>query len=94
MPRTSSKDRSSSSRLRALPWAGLLQVGYLVGRRVSELSSRDRERLGALLHDSRGLPQNLGEKERRELRKLVGKLDLGSIGREALPLLRGGCRRR
>jgi len=92
--RSSSKDRSKSSRLRALPWAGLLQVGYLVGRRVSDLSARDRERLGALLRDSKGIPQNLGEKERRELRKLIGKLDLGGIGREALPLLRGGRRRR
>jgi hypothetical protein len=92
--RSPSKDRSNSSRLRALPWAGLLQVGYLVGRRVSELSARDRERLGALLRDSKGIPGNLGQKERRELRKLVGKLDLVRIGRDALPLLRGPRRRR
>ena len=91
----SSKDSSRKrSRLGALPWAGLLQVGFLVGRRVSGLSARDRRRLGSLLRDSRGIPGNLGEKERRELRKIAGKLELGSVGREALPLLRGRRRRR
>jgi hypothetical protein len=37
---------------------------------------------------------NLSEKERRELRKLVGKLDLKGMSRELLPLMRPGRKRK
>jgi hypothetical protein len=37
---------------------------------------------------------NLSVKERNELRKLAGKLDLKGAGRELLPMLRGGKRGR
>jgi hypothetical protein len=42
---------------------------------------------------SRGRTGNLSTKERKELRKLVQKLDLRGAGRELMPLVRGGKRR-
>lgn len=89
MPRTPRKSRSSKSRaekVKALPWAALLQGGVVVGRRWKDLSAKDRERLGNLLRESRGRLGNLTEKERRELRKLAGKLDLKAMGGELLAL--------
>jgi hypothetical protein len=85
--------------MKALPWAALLQAGVVVGKRWRSLSEKERARLTALLRESGGRPRNLGEKERRELRKLAGKLDLKGMGRELLPLARGrragrGSRRR
>jgi hypothetical protein len=85
--------RSRGEVVRALPWAALLQAGLVVGKRVSDLSKRDRERLMTLLRESGGRPAALSEKERAELRKLVGKLDLKSMGAEVIGFARRRGRR-
>jgi hypothetical protein len=80
---------------RALPWALVLQAVIVVGRRVASLSSRDRTRLLALVRESRGVPGRLGTRDRAELRKLLGKLDVRGMARELVPLTgRRGRRRR
>jgi hypothetical protein len=84
----SASPKTARDRLKAVPWAVLLQSGLVVGRRVSALSAKDRRRLGSLLRQSRGWPGTLSERERAELKKLIGKLDPGGIGREMVPLLR------
>jgi hypothetical protein len=89
-----STEDSKRSRIRALPWAVLLQAGMLVGGRISELSEKERARLARLVRDSRGRPGNLTSKERQELRKLLSKLDVKSMGRDLLPLVRGGSKGR
>jgi hypothetical protein len=82
------------SRLKAVPWAVLARVGVLVGKRWTALSGKERARLASLVAGSRGRVANLSVKERNELRKLVGKLDLKGAGRELLPMLRGAKRGR
>jgi hypothetical protein len=77
-----------------VPWLLLLQVGVVVGQRVSDLSAKDRARLTVLLRESRGWPGRLGVRERQELRKLVGKLDPKAMSRELLPLVQGARRGR
>jgi len=62
----------------------------VVGRRWRALSEKDRSRLSRLVRDSRGRAGNLSEKERAELRKLAGKLDLKGMGGELVTLVRGG----
>jgi hypothetical protein len=91
MPRSPAKSKRDRSRALAL---ALVQAGFVVGRRVGELSAKDRARLSALLRDSRGWPGRLGSKERAELRKLVGKLDAKAMTRELVPLLARGRRGR
>jgi len=86
--------KASGARLKALPWAGVARVGVAIGRRWTSLSQKERERLTGLVRASRGRPGNLSTGERKELRKLVGKLDLKGAGRELLPLVRGGRRKR
>jgi hypothetical protein len=83
---------SPASRVKALPWAALLQGSLVVGRGVAELSDKDRARLTALLRESRGWPGRLGSKQRAELRKLIGKLPTKRMSRELM--LVGGLRRR
>jgi hypothetical protein len=70
----------------------LLRGGVIVGKRWTALSSKERARLAQLVRDSRGRLDNLTAKQRSELRKLVGKLDMKGMGRELLPLVRGGRR--
>jgi hypothetical protein len=88
-----SKRKLAVSHVKALPWALLLQVGLAVGNRWRALSEKDRARLTRLLRDSRGRLGNLSAKDRNELRRLVGKLDIRGVGSELRPLLRGRGRR-
>jgi hypothetical protein len=81
-------------RVKALPWAVLLQAGAVLGKRWRSLSAKDRAHLARLTRQSRGRLGNLSEKERRELRKLVGKFDLKGMSRELLPLMRPGRKRK
>jgi hypothetical protein len=82
--------------LKALPWAALLQAGVVIGKRWRGLSGKERDRLARLIRTSGGRPSNLSEKERKELRKLAGKLDLRGWDRELAafgPRARGRGRR-
>ncbi len=87
--------KSSLERVKALPWAVLLQIATVIGARWWALSERDRARIARLVRESRGWPANLSPKERKELRGLLAKFDLKGIGGELLPLARGrGARRK
>jgi hypothetical protein len=96
--RRSSKVKSTGSRLKALPWAALLQAGVAFGKRWRGLSDRDRTRLTQLTRErlrlQHGRLGNTSAREREELRKLVGKLDLKGMGREMLGQLRRTGRRK
>jgi hypothetical protein len=92
MARSSKKVGSRVEKAKALPWAALLQGVVVVGRRWKGLSAHDRERLKALLAESGGRINTLSAKQRKELRKLAGRLDLKGMVRE-LAALRGGGRR-
>jgi len=86
--------KSSESTLKrgagAIPWALVLRVGLIVGKRWAALSAKDRARLTSLARQSRGRPDNLSTRQRLELRKLARKLDLKGMARELLPMIRGG----
>ena len=80
--------------MKGLPWLVLLQAGVVLGKRWSAMSGKDRARLASLVRQSRGRVSNLSVKERVELRRLSRKLDVRGAGRELLPLIRGGRKRR
>jgi len=92
--RSPAPSKSGLDRAKALPWALLLQAGFAVGRRAGKLSSSERERLLGLVRESGGRLGRLSEKERKELRKLAGKLDLRGIGDDLVPLIRRARRGR
>jgi hypothetical protein len=79
---------SKLKRVKDLPWALLLQIGVVLGKRWRSLSAKDRARLTELTRESRGRLGNLSAKERRELKKLVGKLDPKRTAREVVLLTR------
>ena len=80
--------------MRALPWAGLVQAGMVAVERWRGLSQKDRASLTRLVRQSRGRLRNLSARERDELRRLSGKLDIKGLGRQLLPLLRGSSKGR
>jgi hypothetical protein len=82
-PRKSKLDRAKD-----LPWLGMLQVGIAFGERWRSLSEKERARFTGLLRDSGGRVGSLTEKERKELRKLAGKLDLKGLGGDLVSQVR------
>jgi hypothetical protein len=89
-----SKRRESPSRLKstvgAVPWLFVARAAMIVSRRWNALSSKERARMGELVRESRGRVSNLSVKQRLELRKLAGKLDLKGMTRELASLWRAG----
>lgn len=71
--------------LRAMPWAIALEGAMVANRHWQSLSQSERSKLTDLIRKSRGVPQNLSERERAEVRRLVGKLDVLGMGRDLLP---------
>ena len=64
--------------LRRLPLARLVllaEVAMLAKAHYERLTPTERRRLVVLVRDARGMPQNLSERERRELEKLVAKVE-------------------
>jgi hypothetical protein len=65
------------TRGKAIPWLALYQSGrwiYGHGRRAwNNLEPRERQRLGDLLHKSKGRRSNLSARERDQLLSLVKK---------------------
>jgi len=88
--RATATKATASERVRALPWATILQAGVLIGRRWRSLSAKDRARLRRLVGDSRGRLGTLSVKQRLELRRLVGKLDLRGLAGELAGISRAG----
>jgi hypothetical protein len=82
------RESTLERRVRAIPWSTLLQGGVIVGARWVALSVRERARLVELVRASRGRMSNLSMRERRELRKLVHRLDVGGMGRDLTALAR------
>jgi hypothetical protein len=89
MFKSSTSAKAAPGRLKALPWAIVLQAVMVVGKRWRALSENERARVASLLRRSGGRPGNLSARERKELRKLAGKLDLKGLARELGGLSRG-----
>jgi hypothetical protein len=82
-------------RLRALPWLMLFEVGRGVHSHVMDtLSPAERRRVVQILRTSHGNPQNVTPRERDELRRLAGKLDLKRLGQDLAPRVIAGRKRR
>jgi hypothetical protein len=75
-------------RLRAIPWAILLEAGLVVRGRWRALPQRERAELVELARRSRGWPGNLSPKERAELRRLIVRIDARGLAGELVALRR------
>jgi len=72
--------------LKRLPLARLVllaEVGMLAKAHFELLTPTERRRLVRLIRDARVMPHNLSERDRRELRKLVAKIEPKGFATEA-----------
>jgi hypothetical protein len=83
--------------VRRIPIMWVLTVAEAVvatRRHWTGLDPHTRRRLRELVVKSRGRPSNLTAAEKRELRALVGNLNLTRLGRDLATVARPGRRRR
>jgi hypothetical protein len=82
-------------RLRAIPWLLLLEIARTVHSHVMDsLSPADRRRVTQILRKSKGNPVNVTPREREDLRRIAGKLDLKRLGTDIAPRVVTGRKRR
>jgi hypothetical protein len=82
------------TRIRAVPWLLLFEVARGVRSHVMDtLSPAERRRVTEILRKSRGRPGNVSAREREELRRLAGKLDLRRLGQDLAPRIYSAQRR-
>ena len=82
-------------KLRPVPWLIAVQAVLVANEHWTEqLSAAERTRLRRLLLKSKGRPSNLTAKERNDVKRLVGKLDVPGAGRKLLPFAAGARKRR
>jgi hypothetical protein len=83
------------ARLRAIPWLLLFEVARSVHSHVMDtLSPAERRRVSQILRNSKGNPTNVTPREREELRRLAGKLDLRRFGQDVAPRVIASRKRR
>jgi hypothetical protein len=75
--------------LRRFPVVLLAQAAMAARRHWNLLAPKERAELARIVRKSRGRPGNLTPREREQLRKLVIKLDLLTLGRTLAPFGRG-----
>ena len=70
-------------RLRAIQWMILLDVAIVARERWTRLDASERRRLTEIARDAR----HLSKRDRVDLRRIIGKLELADAGRELMPLI-------
>jgi len=80
---------------RKVSWLLLFEAARLGFGHLQEVTSPDdRRRVMDIVRRSKGRPQNLSARDRRELRRIAGQLELGRFLRTAAPqMVFGGGRR-
>jgi hypothetical protein len=80
------------TRFRTMPWLLLLETAWTVQRHLREnLDPDDRRRVADIARRTKGDPRQVTDRERADLKKIAGKVDLPGLGRSLLPY---GRRRR
>ena len=70
-------------RLRAIQFMVLLDVAMVARERWTRLDASERRRLTEIARNAK----HLSKRDRIELRRIIGKLELVDAGREVLPLI-------
>ena len=72
--------------IKGAPWLLVIHCALAARDHWGALEPADRAELARLLRTTRGRPSNLTVREKSELRRLVGKLDLPGLGKDLMPL--------
>lgn len=75
------------ARIRAVPWLLFFEAARTVrAHYLDDLSPSERRRVIEILRHSHGNPMAVTPRERDELRRLAGKIDLRGMARDLAPV--------
>jgi hypothetical protein len=77
-----------------MPWVMVFELAITLRRHWKRLDRDERNELAALIKKSQGRPGRLDASERRQVRRLVAKLEPGQIARSVVPIGRRARTRR
>lgn len=76
------------SRVRAVPWLIVFEAARVASKHFTDVTSpSERRRLREILARTKGVPTALTDAEKRDLRRIGGKVDLKALGAELAPQL-------
>lgn len=73
---------------RAVPWALALELAVAARDHWGKLTPGERAHLQSLVKKFKGRPANLTPRDRKDLRRILAKMDLPGMGRSLLPRVR------
>jgi len=82
------------SRFRAMPWIMVFELAVTLRKHWRLLEPNERARLAELVKKSQGRPARLSPTERRDVRRLVAKLEPAVIARSVVPIGRRATKSR
>lgn len=77
-----------------MPWVMVFELALTLRSHWRRLEPKERARLTELVRKSQGRPMRLSAPERADVRRLVAKLEPGSIARSVVPIGRRAARSR
>jgi hypothetical protein len=77
-----------------MPWVMVFELAITLRRHWKRLEPDERTELAGLIKKSQGRPGRLDAGERRQVRRLVAKLEPGQIARSVVPIGRRARGRR
>jgi hypothetical protein len=77
-----------------MPWVMVFELAVTLRKHWKRLEAAERAELAALIKKSQGRPTRLDASERRQVRRLVAKLEPGQIARSVVPIGRRARSRR
>lgn len=80
--------------IKGVPWLVVIQAAMAAREHWGVLTPRERTELARLIRATRGRTSNLTAKEQAELRRLIGRLDLPGLGKDLLPVVTRGSRKK
>jgi len=77
-----------------MPWVMVFELAVTLRKHWRRLEPKERARLAELVKKSQGRPMRLSVSERADVRRLVAKLEPGSIARSVMPIGRRAAKSR
>jgi len=77
-----------------MPWVMVFELAVTLRKHWRRLEPTERARLAELVKKSQGRPMRLSASERADVRRLVAKLEPGSIARSVVPIGRRAAKSR
>lgn len=80
--------------LKSVPWIAVMRATVVVADHWRRIPAKDRERVAAILSDTKGLPTRMTQAQRRDIMNIARKIDHRGLAADLAPIPVPGLRGR